>query len=121
MLKIHLYVQIFENYIRARNIDNGQIIERISTEAFSHPRALVANFTEADLTIKAAVAGVKGWGLFRSVRILMQPMAKCEGGLTQIESRVLLELAHGAGAKKVVIWVGEVLSDDQVLRKLQGH
>lgn len=36
----------------------------------------------------------------------MHQLEKVEGGLTSIEDRVLRELAVGAGAREVVIYVG---------------
>ena len=119
MFKTDVYVQVLENAVRAKNIATGQSVEQRSQEPFSHPRALVGNFTQAEVSIKTAVSEIKGSGLFQSLRILIQPMAKCEGGLTQIESRVLRELALGAGAAKVIVWVGEALSDEAVSSKLQ--
>lgn len=47
-------------------------------------------------------------------------MERCEGGLSQVEERVLHELAAGAGARKVVVWVGAELSDGEVLAKLKN-
>lgn len=119
VFKTDLYVQILENLVRAKNVATGQSAEKAPSQPFSHPRALVGNFTAAEIAIRAAVSDVKGSGFFQSVRIVIQPMAKHEGGLTQIESRVLRELALGAGAAKVVVWVGAVLSDDAIRIKLE--
>jgi len=41
-----------------------------------------------------------------------------EGGLSEVEERVLRELAMCAGASKVVVWVGHELSDAEVKEKL---
>jgi hypothetical protein len=120
MFKTDLYIQVLENLVRVRNVTTGQSVEQRPKQPFSHVRALVGNFTEAEAAIKSAVAEVRGSGLFRRVRILIQPMGKHEGGLPQIESRVLRELALGSGATKVVVWVGEVLSDEAVQTKIQG-
>ena len=43
-----------------------------------------------------------------------------EGRLSEVEERVLRELAMGAGASKVVVWVGHELSDAEVQEKLDG-
>jgi hypothetical protein len=43
-----------------------------------------------------------------------------EGGLSEVEERVLKEVAIGAGASKVVVWVGRELSDGEVREKLNG-
>jgi rod shape-determining protein MreB len=69
-------------------------------EPFSHPRMLVGHFLAAELAVKAAVAEVKGSKLFHTTRVLMPPMERLEGGLTQIERRVLHEMALTAGAGK---------------------
>ena len=119
MFKTDLYLQILDNRVQARNVSTGQSVVINPKQPFSHLRALVGNFTEAEAAIKAALAEIKSPRLFQSVRILVHPMAKCEGGLTQIESRVLRELALGAGAAKVVVWTGEILSDEAVRIKLR--
>lgn len=47
-------------------------------------------------------------------------LEKVEGGLSQVEERVLMERAAGAGAQQTLIWTGEPLSDAQVLEKLKA-
>ena len=56
---------------------------------------------------------MKGSKLFHTTRMLMHPMERLEGGLTQIERRVLHEMALTAGAGKVAIWEGHVLTDNE--------
>ena len=53
-------------------------------------------------------------------RVIIQPLELIEGGLSEIEERVLHELARGAGASKVIVWVGPELSDAEVKQKLAG-
>jgi len=48
---------------------------------------------------------------------VIHPMEKVEGGLTSIEQRALRELASGAGAHKVFIWVGCELTDDEIISR----
>ena len=118
MFTSDIYLQVFENRVRARNLSDARTIEITSERPFSHPRGLIGNFAEAENVIKAAVSGVSGKGLFRSSRILIQAMENCEGGLTQVESRVLKELALSAGAVKVVVGSGAPLSDEAINRQL---
>jgi hypothetical protein len=118
MLKTDIYVQVFINRIRATNIGSGVTSDTLPPEPFSHPRMLVGHFLAAELAVKAAVAEVKGSKLFHTTRVLMHPMERLEGGLTQIERRVLHEMALTAGAGKVAIWEGHVLTDDEVRRSL---
>jgi rod shape-determining protein MreB len=116
-----LYVQVSINRVVARNIDTGQSSTQASVQPFSHPRMLVGNFTEAQATVKRAVAEAKGSGVLKVVRVLMHPIELTSGGLSQVEERVLHELALGAGASKAVVWVGAVLSNDAVSAKLNGN
>lgn len=120
MLKTDIYVQVFINHIRAKNIGSGATSDTMPPEPFSHPRMLVGHFLAAELAVKAAVAEVKGSKLFHTTRVLMHPMERLEGGLTQIERRVLREMALTAGAGKVAIWEGHVLTDDEVRRSLDS-
>jgi hypothetical protein len=50
-------------------------------------------------------------------RTIIHPLSMVEGGLSAVEQRVLLEVADNAGSKRVLVWVGEELSDEQVLEK----
>ena len=59
-------------------------------------------------------------GLVLSVSIVIHPMERIEGGLSQIEERALRELAIGAGASRVAVWVGDALTDEEVAGKLKG-
>ena len=86
--------------------------------SFSHLRMLIGNFPKAQALIKKAAASAKGLGLQLSLRILVHPTELVTGGLTQIEKRVLHELAHGAKAGKVFTWLGLDLSDEEVQEKL---
>ena len=56
-----------------------------------------------------------------SPQVLIQPLEMLEGGLSEVEERVLKEIAIGAGASKVVVWVGRELSDAEVREKLNGR
>ena len=79
---------------------------------FSHPRTLVSNFTYAEKIIQHAIQSLHGFklGLRPSPRIVMHQLEKIEGGLTDIEERVLRELAAGAGAREVLIHTGEIIN-----------
>ena len=79
---------------------------------------LIGNFSKAQSLIKKAVTSVKGSGLQLLLRILVHPTELVTYGSTQIEKRVLHELAHGAKAGKVFTWLGLDLSDEEVQEKL---
>jgi len=52
-------------------------------------------------------------------RLLIQPLERLEGGLSQVEQRILMELGMGAGARKLALHVGEILDADGVRSRLQ--
>ena len=82
---------------------------------FKHPRTLLADFTIAERTLRYFVKKVmpKTW-FMPSPTIILHPQAVLEGGLTQIEIRAFAELAAVVGAKRVFVWEGEVLSNENL-------
>ena len=119
MFITHLYLRLSVNRVLLRNVDTGRSVERVPDGPFSHPRMLVGDFTSAQAVVKAAVTDVRGAGFARWIRLLIHPTHCIDGGLSQVEDRVLRELAGGAGAGKVVVWLGGDLSDDEVRAKLR--
>ncbi|MDR2838368.1 MAG: hypothetical protein LBV49_07385 [Azonexus sp.] len=114
-----LYVQIRENFVQVRNVNNPRTFQRSASTPFSHPRMLVGNFTAAAECLKKAISEARGSGLFLSTSVVIHPLEKIDGGLTQVEDRLLRELALGAGASKVAVWVGPPLSDAEVISKFK--
>ncbi len=68
--------------------------------------------------VTTLVAETRGLALYAPA--VIHPLATLEGGLSQVEERLFQELARGAGASKVIVWVGAPLSDAEVLVKLRG-
>ena len=118
MFTVDLYAKVFRNRVVVRNVSTSATIDRTASPPFSHPRSLIRNFTHAQALFKAAVAEVTSRGLPKLIRIVLHPMELLEGGLTQVEETALRELALGARASKVVVWVGPELGDDAVRKKL---
>ena len=88
---------------------------------FTTRRLLVGEFTVAEETLRRGVSEVAGRGLFaRRPVLLVHPLEMVEDGLSQVEDRVLRELGAGAGARKVLVWVGRELSDDEVRAFVAG-
>ncbi|MFZ3287897.1 MAG: hypothetical protein WA191_13760 [Telluria sp.] len=116
-----LYVQVRENQFVVRNIGDSRALQRNATPAFSHPRMLVGNFTAAQACLKKLLFEARGSGFALTTSVVIHPLEKIDGGLTQVEERLFHELAIGAGASKVVVWVGAPLSDSEVLSKLKGN
>ena len=92
----------------------------IVVNPFSHPRSPFSDFTIAEVLLKEFVRKLRGGSKFlmpapRMVMSLDGP--EPEGGLTQIELRVMKELGVAAGASQVDVWIGPPLSDEQVLKR----
>lgn len=117
MLTKHFYVRIRRDRIDVRCIETNRNATRTSESGFSTSRLLVGTFTEADSLLKSAVEECRVASEFVPARRLfvMHPLEMTEGGLSQVEERILLELAAGAGASKTVVHEGAELSDDGVL------
>jgi rod shape-determining protein MreB len=84
---------------------------------FTHPRTLISDFTVAEQVVKHFVqkASKAAGGIFRpSPIVVLHPLVDPEGGFTQIELRAMREMAMGAGARKVIIWIGRELSNDEL-------
>lgn len=87
----------------------GSNIEVINP--FSHPRSMVSNFTYAEKIIQHAIRCLHTNKLISPApRVIVHQLEKNEGGLTEIEERVLRELASGAGAREVTIYCGPVIN-----------
>lgn len=109
-----VYVQIHKNNFKLRNIRSAETIWKTSLKTFTTTRLLVGEFTEADNLLRAAMKELHKDSMFAPKPVvIMHPMEKTEGGLSQVEHRVLLELAEGAGALYSVIWIGHELSDKE--------
>ena len=122
LLSHHAYVRVRRNQLHVRHLESQTETTVQAEPAFTTTRMLVGNFTAADQSLKAAMRGiVKGRFMLTKPRVLIQPLELVEGGLSQIEERALHELALGAGASKVVVWVGPELSDAEVKQKLDGN
>ena len=116
-----IYVRVSKNRLRLKNIDTGAEADVMPTPGFTTTRLLVGHFRGAQTALKEAIRKVIGKGLFTaSPGVVIQPLEMTEGGLSEIEERVLRELAAGAGAAKVVVWLGHELSDSEVKGKLDG-
>jgi rod shape-determining protein MreB len=82
---------------------------------FDHPRTLLADFTIAEQTLRQFVVRIVPRSLFAPAPVIvLHPLEKLEGGLTQIEARALAELGRGAGARQVFVWEGPALSVDEL-------
>jgi hypothetical protein len=116
MLTKHFYVRIRRDRIDVRCVETNRNATRAGGPTFSTARLLVGTFSAAGTLLKAAVEECVVASEFIPARRLfvMHPLELSDGGLSEVEHRVLLELAAGAGASRTVVHEGAELSDDGV-------
>jgi rod shape-determining protein MreB len=85
---------------------------------FAHPRTLVSDFTLAEQLIKHQLRRVLSNHFWMPAPcVVMHPIGKAEGGYTQVERRAFREMALGAGASQVFVWIGRPLTDTELLSR----
>ena len=107
-----LYLRIACDQLHIIHLESGNELQVRAEPPFSNLRLLVADFGVADRLIKEAVTAVirkRFMRLSLPLRLVMHPLERLEGGLSQVEERILLELGKGSGASKVVVHVGAPL------------
>lgn len=111
-----LYIKVWENAFEIWHVQNDVRLIEHSSEPFTSERMAVGYWTPAQITLNNAFAKIcpRNFLKFRPVAVVQQ-MVKMEGGLCEVEKRMLEELALGAGARKVFLWFGEPLSKEQLL------
>jgi rod shape-determining protein MreB len=117
-----LYVRILKNELWLKDLGTGKEKRVSASPPFTTARLLVGDFDAAALLLRRAFKEVHGGGLFAMAPgVVMHPMAMTEGGLSNVEERLLRELAvEAVRARHAVVWVGPELSDAQVREKLAG-
>ncbi|WP_221047260.1 hypothetical protein [Methylogaea oryzae] len=116
-----IYVRITKNRMHLRHIPLNKEVTVEAADPFTSPRMLVGNYTRAEKCLRQGMAqldAVRWWAPMPAM--IVHPLELLEGGLSEIEDRALFELAMSVGAKKVRLWVGNELSDLDVLDKIKG-
>ena len=120
-IAITIHVRVYRDRFDLRQIGPGNISSETSATPFSTDRLLVGRFTVAEATLRTALQDLRcGKWLVARPRVLIQPMELTDGGLSEVEERVLRELAIATGARKVVVWLGSALSDQEILSRLNA-
>jgi rod shape-determining protein MreB len=107
------YVKIYKNRIVFQFPSENKTVEKVGE--FSHPRMLIGKFQEAENLLKHALKSTYPSKFIKpSLVLIIHPKEILEGGISEIEERVLMELGLGAGARQVKIWQGHDLSTDEI-------
>jgi rod shape-determining protein MreB len=112
-----------EPYIALESTKKGEIVKAIGKEAkslsspkirvlnpFKHSRSFVADFMCAEKILQHGIYTMHNSKIRPAPRVIIHQLDKTDGGLTDIEERVLRELALGAGAREVIIYVGDKIN-----------
>ncbi|PHV11778.1 hypothetical protein CSQ89_09050 [Chitinimonas sp. BJB300] len=114
-----VYVRIDKTQLHLQEVETGKCLEvKLSDEgasAFGHPRTMLANFTHAQRVLSESLAQL-GRPFLGYTSVLMHPLDRLEGDITQIEARALKELGYCVGARRCVVWVGRVLTQQELGR-----
>lgn len=117
----NVYVRVRRNQFQIRNLESGFDATVVAQAPFTTTRLLVGQFVVAQNTLKEALKQeAKDRLLVVSPHIVIHPLEMVEGGLSEIEERIFREVAVGAGASKVVVWLGHELNDAEVKETLSG-
>ncbi len=116
----YVYVKVYANRFEIHDIKTAKHIRVDAMPAFTKGRQLIAQYSVAEDTLRNGMRKLFANRLFTpSPLMVIQPMEKTNGGLSEVEERVLRELAASAGARKVVVWVGNKLTNREVIHKFK--
>jgi actin-like ATPase involved in cell morphogenesis len=117
-----LYIKVAKNRFEIQKISGERTSETVSApEPFSTSRLLVGNMSLAERYLAEGIKKVLPAKLIkRHPAVLIHPIEMTEGGLSEVETKVLHELAAAAGARKVVVWEGDELTPEEAAQKLDS-
>ena len=118
--KHYLYIKVYRNRIDVRDVgDEKRSLSLTPARSFTTERLLVGEFSNAAKLLKNGFKQMnKSVILAYRPFVVIQPMDMIENKISEVEERMLMELALGAGAYKAVVWTGRELTDKEVVEKL---
>ena len=114
-----IYIQLFSDRFIVKNVDSGESKETKRDMTHASPRMLVADFTMTQHQLKEIVKSVRRG--IRAPQILMHPMECIEGGVTQVEFRVFVELGMSCGASKTAVYSGPPLAGESIKTAVRDY
>ncbi|SKA52434.1 rod shape-determining protein [Enterovibrio nigricans] len=84
---------------------------------FSHPRSLVSDYKAFQPLLRYAISQVVKMGILKPrIQVILHPMEKVEGGVTELEKKALCDMAYNAGVKSAFVYWGEALEETHLRR-----
>jgi hypothetical protein len=111
-----IYVKVYADRFVLKNMESSEVVEVRRNPKFKSPRTLIGHFVSAEVEFREGFKKVRR-GLL-APWVLMHPLELIEGGFAQVESRALIELAAGSGARRVGVWVGKELFGGDVRKAI---
>jgi len=112
-----LYVQIKENQFIIKSVQDNETITLDASTPFSTNRLLVGEFTIAEELL--TIGFEKILNTFLNPIVIMHPIDKIDEKLSEVEEKCLKELALNAGAREVRLWIGDELTDEELLEPIK--
>ncbi|AIU89891.1 YjaA family stress response protein [Pectobacterium odoriferum] len=113
-----LYIQIRKNKMVVRNPETSQELSD-SSQVFSNSRLLVADFFRAEKVLQDLADKFikRSWFKFGQDVLIIHALEMNEGGLSQVEERILQEIAVAASprARLIVIESSQTLVDAELI------
>lgn len=113
-----VYIRLYENKVDLRYLEKDQSITRISFEKFSNDRLLIASVSTAAIFIRDILGEIQGKKMFKtSLVVILQPMEKIEGGISEVEKMIFNDLVLLIGGRICIIHpTQELLTDLKILQ-----
>ncbi|WP_233964947.1 YjaA family stress response protein [Pectobacterium versatile] len=113
-----LYIQIRKNKMVVRDPETSQELSD-SSQVFSNSRLLVADFFRAEKVLQDLADKFikRSWFEFGQDVLIIHALEMNEGGLSQVEERILQEIAVAASprARLIVIESSQALVDAELI------
>ena len=117
-----IYVKVERDAFELFHVQDNRRLRVQSEISFSTNRMAIGEFTKAEKTLKKRLNDLyKKSFLKPAPEFVMHQTHLAEGGLCQVEERVLRELALGSGARGVYIWHGQDISEAQLLSRAYAN
>jgi hypothetical protein len=116
-----LYIRVRKNGFDIRHIEKDKNLQSTCEEGFTSEKLLIGDFAAAERCLSRLIRELFADSVISvAPRVLIHQTEMVEGVLSPVEERLLMELAMGSGASRVVSWVGQDLADDEVMKKIRS-
>lgn len=121
-LSSNIYVRIWKNRIKVRDVERNIEVDETTMNSFTSNRLLIGSFLNAEDLLRKLIKKInKNRITVFKPNLVLHPLEMIEGGLSQVEGRVLRELGAIFDSPEVIIHLGSELSDSEVMDKIKTN